>query len=689
MGTSIWLDGIHRYVPDAIAPNATLDEKTLIIEADSPAMVSWHGSDAWNRTAPDELSWSHRIDQGPWSPYRQESRLVLRELSSGKHSVEVRSRDADFNESNVSDVLSISVLPPFWIRPWFVGTAGLLLAMLLWQSISLIRRGIAIRVSNEQLEQARSQLAEKFAEKSAQFRAVCDCSPIGIFVTDTSGQVTYFNQCLERIAGRSSQAAQNEGWTDAVHPDDRDRVVQAWNQSVEEKVQYECSARFLHDDGKITWFDVVADRIEVNGELLGYVGAVEDISERIHASNELQQSNSKLHQALDQLKHAQDQAIKRERLSALGQMAAGVAHDINNSLAPLLSYSELLADNDEIQGTSRRFVELIRLGVSDTAGIVKRLDHFYRDSHNREFLDSFRLAELVAQSIELTRPNWQDAALAEGKAIEVRVESTSNALVDGQSSQMRAVMTNLIFNAVDAISGRGTVTIHVGETSSHAFVVVADDGSGMTSEQLDRCLEPFYTTKEKGSGLGLSECHGVVRQHGGEIEIESEPGYGTQVRILLPISSRNSGHAEDQNAKDASVGVADVQIIADVKPHTAATDVLYIDDDAMVRQSTVALLKAIGMTVETVSDGPTGLKSLEESEFRLVLCDQGLPGMDGIAVLCEIKQRWPDLPVVIVSGWSLRDLGDGVQPDDFLEKPVGYEDLRGMLQRHLGSINAA
>lgn len=562
-------------------------------------------------------------------------------------------------------------------------------AVLAWQSVSLARRGIAIRVSNEQLEQARAQLAERFAEKSAQFRAICDCSPVGIFVTDTSGKVTYLNHCLERIARGRSGGFMDKGWVGAVHPEDRRSVMQTWTRILRSGKQVECSGRFLHDDGTVVCFDVIADKIEVDGELLGYVGAVEDTTERILASEELQDSNSKLREALDQLKQAQDQAIKRERLSALGQMAAGVAHDVNNSLAPLLTYSELLASNDQIQGPSRRWVELIRLGVSDTAGIVKRLDHFYRDSHNREFLDTFRMSELAMQSVELTRPNWQDAAHADGKEIEVRVESASAAFVDGEASQIRAVMTNLIFNAVDAISGRGTVTIDVSEDSSNVVVTVTDDGAGMTSEQLDHCLEPFYTSKETGSGLGLSECHGVVRQHGGELQIASTPGHGSQVRILLPICANRTGETDMIDPPNASVNHTGAQCRSDSQPHNEATDVLYIDDDPMVRQSTVALIKALGMSVETVSDGPTGLKRLQESAFQLVMCDQGLPGMDGIAVLNEIKRLRPEIPVVIVSGWSLRDLGGGVKPDGFLEKPVSFDQLQRMLERHLRSNNAA
>ena len=531
---SIWFDGVHRFGFDAAAPSVKVDQRSINAESGSSVLLQWQGTDAWNRTPSDKLSWSFQIDDQPWSTYQRKPQVVLTNLATGEHTFRVRARDSDFNQSEFSELTSIAVRPPIWMRPWLWGLASAVLVVLACLSLSLVQRSLALRTTNTELANATSLLAEQFAEKSAQFRAICDCSPIGIFVTDTSGQVTYTNHYLQQLAGFTSLAAKGMGWASSIHDEDRPRVVDAWQRAIAGDQPFAGSGRFVHPDGTVMNFSVVADRIYNEGELIGYVGAVEDVTQRLAASEELSQSNDKLRQALDQLQTAQENAIKRERLSALGQMAAGVAHDINNALAPLLSYSELLTADAQIQGHNRERIELIRLGVSDTAGIVKRLEHFYRKSHNREFLDSLDLAEVVSQVVEMTKPKWQNIAQSEGKEIAMVIDIRARPIIDGDPVQIRAVLTNLVFNAVDAIVRQGTITITLTDSSDRAILEVIDNGDGMTKEQLKHCLEPFYTSKPKGSGLGLSECHGVVRQHGGEIEIVSEFGRGTRVRVLLP-----------------------------------------------------------------------------------------------------------------------------------------------------------
>ena len=196
-----------------------------------------------------------------------------------------------------------------------------------------------------------------------------------------------------------------------------------------------------------------------------------------------------------------------------------------------------------------------------------------------------------------------------------------------------------------------------------------------TSEQLDHCLEPFFTSKPIGSGLGLSECHGVIRQHGGELDIQSQPGRGTRVRIELPCEHGIA--APDNKQPDIFQGTDPTSDVV-AKPR-----ILYIDDDEMVRNSTAALLQSLDFSVELASERNEGLRKLEQANFQLVFCDHGLPGMNGSDVLKEIRSRWPSLPVVIVSGWSRPIDPDHLQPDAYLEKPVMYEDLAKVLKTYL------
>lgn len=680
---SLWLDGKLQLHFGRDPAKIILDRADLRADSQQEVMLTWRGVDKWNRTPSDKLAWSWRIDNGAWSEFTTQKRAIFEDLSSGEHSFEVLCRDGDFNVSPVASSVAIHVRPPIWRRSWFIALASALSGIILWQGSNLVRRGSALRRSNKQLAIARQQLAEQFAEKSAQFRAICDCSPVGIFVTDQDSRVTYFNDYLAKVSGFRTASEVESKWLEAVHPEDRGKILQAWADAIENQSLFRAEGRFQHPDGTLKRFEVVAARIERDGVYLGYVGALDDVTERYEASERLKDTNLRLRSALEQLECAQEKAIGQARLNALGQMAAGVAHDISNSLTPLMTYAELLESDPGLSEKGREWARLVQLGVADTAETVRRLDHFYRESHNREFLDTVDLAELVQETIQLTRPKWQNQARAARKQIRVATELGSRPMVRGDAAQIRSVLTNIIFNAVDAITDEGTIEIRTNLRNKMATVEVIDNGEGMTPEQLKHCTEPFFTSKIQGSGLGLSECYGIVRQHGGTLQLESAPGQGTKVRFELPCEITPTGNRVDEQAARRTT-----------KPHIAPAvgagrrkRMLYIDDDPQVRQSTAALCSLLPIQVETAEDGPAGLRKLEQQSFQLVICDQGLPGMDGVAVLKEIKRRWPELPVVLVSGWSLPRIEDGPKPDDFLEKPFSLEALRAVTRRHLESTN--
>jgi CheY-like chemotaxis protein len=359
-----------------------------------------------------------------------------------------------------------------------------------------------------------------------------------------------------------------------------------------------------------------------------------------------------------------------------------VAHDINNALTPLMNYIDLLEWECGLNDSGKRWTQLIRMGVKDTAETVKRLDHFYRTSHNQRLLSPLNMADVAKQVIELTRPRWLDQAQTEGMEIQVIADIVTEPVVNGEASQLRAVLTNLVFNSLDAIDQSGSIVIRIDSLEDMAVIDVIDTGHGMSVDQVERCTEPFYTSRPHGSGLGLSECEGIVRQHSGRLMIQSVLHQGTTVRIELPCSDADN----DQATTPLIVNSNTAGMQRHAGTGAASTPrILCIDDDELVRQSTMALLSTLGVHAEAATDGPSGLDRLEQESFQLVLCDQGLPGMDGLAVLRIIKQRWPDLPVVMISGWSLPDLNDDLQPDEFVEKPFSVNDLRHIVDKYLVS----
>ena len=674
----VWIDGVSRLGHDPSAARVHIDRSDLTLANDGEAILTWHGVDRWNRTAADKLQWSWRLDGGPWSEFSTDQQVALRHLDTGDHVFEVVNRDGDSNTSVSAGTVSISVLPLFWRQPWFVFVCSIAAALLLWQAAGLLRRGAALRTSNQQLTKARIQLDDRFADQTAQFRAICDCSPIGIFVTNAAGEVTYLNKYLISLSDMQTDVPDDDTWLAAVHQDDRAGIAEGWYRAQSEARNFRHSARFQNQDGRVRWIEVVADRVERDGIFRGYVGVVEDVTERHLAGEEIKEANLQLRTALGQLQVAQDQAVNRARLQALGQMAAGVAHDINNTLTPLMVYAELLQLEPELSVQGREHAELLRLGVSDTAATVRRLNHFYRPLHNRDFAENVDIAGIVRQAVELTRPKWFDESQANGKCIDVKLDITAEPLVRGESSQLRSVLTNLIFNSVDAITADGQIVICVQQHSDFATIEVSDSGEGMNAEELKRCTDPFYTSKHSGSGLGLSECFGIVRQHGGEFKIESVVHHGTKVRFELPcVADHQARRIHKKNPQ-----VAPAPHLCDRSAQNVPR-VLYIDDNEEVCLSTSALLSTLGVNVETAKDGPEGLEKLADNSFQLALLDQGLPGMNGLTVLVRIKERWPNLPVVMVSGWTLPALVPGCGPDDFIEKPFSLAELRLVVEKYI------
>ena len=391
------------------------------------------------------------------------------------------------------------------------------------------------------------------------------------------------------------------------------------------------------------------------------------------SEKKIRENHAQLKLVMEQLAEAQRLLIGQERLKALGQMAAGVAHDINNSLTPLLTYSHLLAQHPELPQEAKEMTGLIQLSVKDTAATVRRLDHFYRERHDASRLELLDLGDLVEQAVELTKPMWRDQGRAMGKQITVLAKVVSLARIEGDASQLRTALTNLIFNSCAAIAVRGSIVIHVDADDGYAEVELTDDGSGMNQEQLDRCLEPFYSTKVTGSGLGLSECRGIIRQHGGLMSVTSVEGEGTTVSLRLPIHS----------------GVP-VPPAAERRYNPLSTaKILVVDDDEPVATATAQLLATtLQADVKYALNAADMLAILEQQSFDLLVLDQGLPDMDGLTALMQVKARWPDLLVIMVSGWSLPRIDDGPRPDSFISKPYVPSDLCDCARAHLdGFVN--
>ena len=267
-----------------------------------------------------------------------------------------------------------------------------------------------------------------------------------------------------------------------------------------------------------------------------------EIQEQNHLLEErVRERTCQLEAALADLHAAQRHAMQQERLSAFGEMAGGVVHDFSNALMSVIGYSEMLLTNSTAradEATALEYLRIINTAGRDGAHVVSRLRDFYRPRGAADVFEALDLSEIVTQAIALARP--RGAKRGSDETVSFQTDLDVKATANGIGAELREVLTNLIFNAMDAIPAAGVITLRTRQRDGDALVEVIDSGAGMAPDVRERCLEPFFTTKgDQGTGLGLAMVFGIIKRHQGTLEIESAPGKGTTVRIVLPLSVRS------------------------------------------------------------------------------------------------------------------------------------------------------
>ena len=392
-----------------------------------------------------------------------------------------------------------------------------------------------------------------------------------------------------------------------------------------------------------------------------------------------------LQKAYNDLRQSQQTVMQQERLKALGQMASGVAHDINNALSPVVGFSELITQTETgLSDAGKKHLNFIKTAGEDIAHIVKRLREFYRPRTGTEPLQSLNLAVIAKHAIDMMQPRWRDIPQVHGINIEMRTDfDPATPEFAGIESEVREALTNLILNAIDAMPKGGAVTVRTrgtelagtnGEPSSFAVLEVSDTGVGMDEQTQKRCLEPFFSTKGKrGTGLGLAMVYGVVERHQGKIEIESKPGEGTTMRILFAVRKLKTSDQKEEPESDEA---------------PPPLRILCIDDEPALRTLVQEILENDGHKIEMADGGQAGIKAFEaamqrKDPFDVVITDLGMPMVDGHAVARAVKSK-SATPVIMLTGWGAFFKGDGDVPtevDGILSKPPRLKEIRSMLRR--------
>jgi signal transduction histidine kinase/ActR/RegA family two-component response regulator/HAMP domain-containing protein len=390
-----------------------------------------------------------------------------------------------------------------------------------------------------------------------------------------------------------------------------------------------------------------------------------------------------LQQAYEELRQSQHTILQQERLRALGQMASGIAHDINNAISPVALYTESLLEREpNLSSRARDYLNTIQRAIADVAQTVARMREFYRRDQQSDLLP-VELNQLIEQVLSLTRARWSDIPQERGIVIKVRQEPEHELpKILGTESDIRDALTNLVFNAVDAMPNGGTLVLRTRSADADledgsgrrpcVQLEVCDSGVGMDEDTRRRCLEPFFTTKgERGTGMGLAMVYGMVRRHGGLIEIDSALGTGTTVRLIF---ARASSTAQSMVGDCAPLRVTPLRL-------------LVIDDDPLLAESLLRILESEGHTVTLADGGAAGIEAFTAAHragktFDVVMTDLGMPYIDGRAVAAAVKQLDPHTPVLLLTGWGQRLRTEHSVPahvDLMLGKPPRLHELRRAL----------
>lgn len=475
-----------------------------------------------------------------------------------------------------------------------------------------------------------------------------------IYMLDTNGIVTNWNAGAEAIKGYRADEIVGQHFSIFYLDEDRaDGVPQRALATALSEGKYEAEARRRRKDGTAFWASVVIDPIHNEaGEHIGFAKITRDISERKAAEVELEEARIALAQA--------------QKLQALGELTGGIAHDFNNLMTVIRGSAELLG-RDELSDERRRKYLTAIIDTADRATTLTShlLAFSRRQPLKPEVLDLNVRLDAFAEVLNRTLDS----------RIEVQLDLAPGLWrVEADPTHLETALLNAAINARDAMPDGGILTLGtvnlIDNSGNRVVISVTDTGEGMSREVIDRAFEPFFTTKPvgKGTGLGLSQIHGFAAQTGGGAEIDSEPGRGTTIRLVLPASERPVTASE--GAREAGALPAGIRV-------------LLVEDNSQVAEFAFHLLEDMGCTVDTAENGEQALTRLEGSRPDLVFSDVVMPGISGIALAAIIRDRWPGLPVLLASGYSEDVLRADAGEFDLVRKPYGRETLTQALLRLL------
>jgi signal transduction histidine kinase/CheY-like chemotaxis protein len=426
----------------------------------------------------------------------------------------------------------------------------------------------------------------------------------------------------------------------------------------------------IHIDGKPVGVFTTSS-LRANAFTRAHVATLEAVAPHVSAALRNARLYEQVERSYQRLNEAHVQLVQSEQLRVLGEMASGVAHNFNNVLGAILGRAQLVRARLDDPRLAQE-IAVIEQAATDGAATVRRLQEFTRLRTDHEFT-GVDLSQVARDALALTQPWWKDRAEGAGVTYGITTELADAAYVDGQAHELREVVMNVLINAVEAMPSGGTLTVRTQAAAARVTLEVADTGVGMSEEVRSRIFHPFYSTKgPRGTGLGLSIAYGIVRRHGGDLEVESRPGRGTTVRLVLPASSARPAPAP---------AAAPLLTLAPLR-----AQILVVEDEPAIASLLEDLLTDSGYGVVVARSGREAVERLIEASIQAVLTDLGMPEMSGWELARHCRDLYPDLPVVLVTGWGVEldeELVAETAVRGVISKPFAVGDVLDMMARVL------
>jgi len=515
-------------------------------------------------------------------------------------------------------------------------------------------------------EQSRQALRAQVAQKTAILEQMSDA----VMVTDREGRIVLANARMGEVLGED--VATLIGRTPDQYTWKVAEVATAPSGWLEERPILRTMAgatgpaevRVTLRSGEQRWYEGATALLrDERGEIVGAVAVGRDVTERHEAAAESEQARAR--------------AAQTEKLRAVGQMASGVAHNLNQSLTLVAAYSELA--REAVAGPNvdavdlRAKLDVIAQAAIDGGETVKRLLTFVRGRAVDTVPRAVDVGALLREVAELTAPRWRELAQAEGRPVQLRLEAGRGLTLVGREPDLREALTNLVFNAVDAMPEGGQLGLTARAVPGGVEVEVSDSGTGMSEEVRSRLFEPFFSTKgERGTGLGLAMVYSIVELHGGTIDVRSAPGQGSTFTLRLPSVVAPPAAPAGPSAR----------------PGTEVRRVLVVDDEEALRTAIGLALRREGHHVLLVGSAEAAIAQLEREPFDVVISDLAMgQGMNGWGLVEWVRRERPATRFVLCSG-----LGTSIDPEEartrgvdlLLSKPYRVTDLRQAVQTPAG-----